>query len=77
MPSDVKKTKECQQRDMGAAPRGSLLYAMWYVNKYSQNRLPRGHVDEYLNHIEIIRRLRSTEVMDPESMDEEPIERVD
>ena len=78
MPSDVKKTKEFQKCDMRAefdARRGSLLYAMWYVNKYSQKHLPRGHVDEF--HIEIMRRLRSIEVMDPESMDEEPIECVD
>ena len=75
MPSDLKTTKGCQQRDTGADFEGSFLYAVWYSSKYLQKRERRAQPDELLS--AIIRRLRGIEPMDPESMDEEPIENVD
>ena len=75
MPSDVKTTKGCQQRDTGADYEGSFLYAVWYSSKYLQKRERRAQPDELLS--EIIRRIRSIEPMDAESMDAEPMEIVD
>ena len=75
MPSDLKTTKGCQQRDTGADFEGSFLYAVWYGSKYLQKRQRRAQPDELLS--EIIRRLRGIEPMDTESMDTEPIENVD
>ena len=75
MPSDLKTTKGCQQRDTGADFEGSFLYAVWYGSKYLQKRERRAQPDELLS--EMLRRLRAIEPMDPESMDAEAIENVD
>ena len=59
----------------GADFEGSFLYAVWYSSKYLQKRERRAQPDELLS--EIIRRIRSIEPMDAESMDAEPMEIVD
>ena len=75
MPSDLKTTKGCQQRDTGADFEGSFLHAVWYISKYLQKPERRAQPDELLS--EIMCHLRGIEPMYPESMDAEPIENVD